>query len=104
MVHYSGYFPDGKLFGTSFIETAKAYDIYSKKNEDKGEYEPFPAVYGPQARLIQGFRDGLQQLKIGDRALLFIPSHLGYGPQGAGKTIPPNSDLVFEVELVGYAE
>lgn len=104
LVHYSGYFPDGKLFGTSFIETAKAYDIYSEKNEKNGAYEPFASVYGPQARLIQGFREGLQQLKIGDRALLFIPSHLGYGPQGAGKTIPPNADLVFEIELVDYAK
>ena len=102
LVNYSGYFPNGKLFGTSFVETAKAYDIYSKKNEADGAYEPFETIYGPDAKLIQGFREGLQQLKIGDRALLFIPSHLGYGPQGAGKTIPPNSDLVFEVELVDY--
>lgn len=104
LVHYSGYFPNGKLFGTSIAETAKAYDLYSKKNEADGAYEPFEAIYGPEARLIQGFREGLQQLKIGDRALIFIPSHLGYGPQGAGKTIPPNSDLVFEVELVDYAK
>jgi cyclophilin family peptidyl-prolyl cis-trans isomerase len=104
LVHYSGYFTDGKLFGTSFIETAKAYDIYSDKNDKNGAYKPFATVYGPEARLIQGFREGLQQLKVGDRALLYIPSHLGYGPQGAGKTIPPNSDLVFEIELVDYAK
>ena len=104
LVHYSGYFTDGKLFGTSFKQTAEAYDIYSEKNERNGAYEPFATVYGPQARLIQGFREGLQQLKIGDRALLFIPAHLGYGPQGAGKTIPPNADLVFEVELVDYVK
>ena len=39
-------------------------------------------------------------MKIGDKAILFIPSHLGYGAQGAGSIIPPNTDLVFELELV----
>jgi FKBP-type peptidyl-prolyl cis-trans isomerase len=42
-------------------------------------------------------------MKIGDKAMLFIPSYLGYGEQGAGAVIPPNTDLVFELELVGLA-
>jgi FKBP-type peptidyl-prolyl cis-trans isomerase len=41
-------------------------------------------------------------MKIGDKATLFIPSHLAYGPQGAGNVIPPNTDLVFELELVAF--
>ena len=40
-------------------------------------------------------------MRIGDRAMLFIPSHLGYGANGAGNVVPPNTDLVFELELVG---
>jgi len=99
-VSYGGYFPDGKLFDSNFIETAKKYNVYDEKRDQQKGYEPFTADYGPKARLIPGFREGLQLLNVGDRALLFIPSKLGYGAKGAGKVIPPNSDLVFEIELV----
>lgn len=100
-VGYSGYFTDGKLFDTSYKEIAEAYGVYDKKRDENNGYKPFTSIYGPQARLISGFREGLQELKIGDKAMLFIPAHLGYGAQGAGKVIPPNTDLVFEIELVG---
>ena len=56
--------------------------------------------YSPDAQMIAGFKEGVQQLKVGDKATLFIPSHLAYGERGAGP-IPPNTDIVFEVELVG---
>lgn len=99
-VHYAGFFTDGKLFGTTFKEIAQQFGTYKQKKDKKGAYQPFETLYSPKAKLIAGFREGLQKLKVGDRAMFFIPSHLGYGKQGAGKTIPPNSDLVFEVELV----
>ncbi len=99
-VAYAGYFTNGKLFDTSYKEVAKAYGTYDENRDKKNGYAPFSTEYGPQARLISGFKEGLQQLKIGDKAMLFIPAHLGYGAQGAGKLIPPNTDLVFEIELV----
>ncbi len=99
-VAYAGYFSNGKLFDTSYSEVAKAYGTYDENRDKKNGYAPFSTEYGPEARLISGFREGLQQLKIGDKAILFIPAHLGYGAQGAGKLIPPNTDLVFEIELV----
>ena len=95
-VNCAGYFPSGKLFWTNYEKTAKDFQQYN----EAGNYEPFESIYGPKAQLIPGFREGLQQLKVGDKALLFIPAHLGYGAQGSGKVIPPNSDLVFEIELV----
>ncbi|MFK5958408.1 MAG: peptidylprolyl isomerase [Lutibacter sp.] len=102
-VNYAGYFTDGRLFDTSYKEVAKSYQVYDHIRDDKGGYAPFTTVYSSEARLIPGFREGLQQMKIGDKALLFIPSHLGYGAQGAGGVVPPNTDLVFELELVGLA-
>ena len=99
-VSCAGYFPDGKLFYTNYKKVAKDFLQYSEATDKQGSYEPFESVYGPKAQLIPGFREGLQQLKVGDKALLFIPAHLGYGAQGSGKVIPPNSDLVFEIELV----
>ncbi len=99
-VNYAGYFTDGKLFDTSFKDVAKAYGVYSEVRDKQHGYAPFTTVYSSEARLIPGFKEGLQQLKIGDKAMLFIPAHLGYGAQGAGNVIPPNTDLVFVVELV----
>jgi peptidyl-prolyl cis-trans isomerase A (cyclophilin A) len=100
-VNYAGYFTNGKLFDTSFKEIAQSYDVYDEQRDNQNGYGPFTTIYGPDARLIAGFKEGLQEMRIGDKAMLFIPSHLGYGAQGAGATIPPNTDLVFELELVG---
>jgi cyclophilin family peptidyl-prolyl cis-trans isomerase len=102
-VNYAGYFTNGKLFDTSFKNVAKAYQVYNEAKDKQHGYAPFTTIYGPDARLIAGFKEGLQHMKIGDKAMLFIPSYLGYGEQGAGAVIPPNTDLVFELELVGLA-
>ena len=99
-VNYAGYFTDGSMFDTSYKEIAKSYQVYDHIRDDKGGYAPFTTVYSSEARLIQGFREGLQKMKVGDKSMLFIPSHLGYGAQGRGKTIPPNTDLFFILEIV----
>jgi cyclophilin family peptidyl-prolyl cis-trans isomerase len=101
-VHYAGYFSNGELFDTSIKEVAIANQKYSKSKDDQERYEAFSVTYGPEAELIPGFKEGLQKMKIGDKAVLFIPSHLAYGSQGAGGVIPPNTNLVFELELVGF--
>lgn len=54
-----------------------------------------------QGQVIPGWDEGIDLLQVGDEATLFIPSDLGYGPQGGGRTIPPNADLVFHVKLLG---
>jgi FKBP-type peptidyl-prolyl cis-trans isomerase len=50
--------------------------------------------------MIPGFIEGIEKLSFGDKAVLFIPSSLAYGAQGAGGVIPPNANIIFEVELV----
>lgn len=102
-VNYAGYFTDGRLFDTSYKEVAMAYGTYDEARDKQNGYAPFTTIYGPDAKLIAGFKEGLQKMRIGDKAMLFIPFHLGYGVQGAGDVIPPNTDLVFELELVGLA-
>lgn len=99
-VNYAGYFTDGRLFDTSYSSIAKAYEVYNEAKDKQNGYAPFTTVYSSEARLIPGFREGLQQMKVGDKAMLFIPSHLGYGAHGAGDVVPPNTDLVFILELV----
>lgn len=99
-VNYAGYFTDGRLFDTSYKDVAMAYGTYDETRDKQNGYAPFTTIYGPDARLIAGFKEGLQQMRLGDKAILFVPFHLGYGAQGAGKVIPPDTDLVFELELV----
>ena len=100
MISAAGYFTNGKLFWSNWKEVVQNYEMYDHRQEDGGGYEPFPSVYSNEARLISGFKEGLQQLKVGDKAILYIPSHLGYGAQAQGDVIPANSDLIFEIELV----
>ncbi len=81
-VHYKGMFPDGTEFDNSF---------------KRGNPIEFPVGTG---QVISGWDEGIQLLKVGDKARFVIPSHLAYGSRGAGGVIPPNATLVFDVELM----
>lgn len=54
--------------------------------------------------VIEGWSEGVVGMKVGEVRRLFIPASLGYGETGSGETIPPNSDLIFDVELIKFAE
>ena len=43
-------------------------------------------------------------MNVGDKDILYIPAHLAYGERGAGNVIPPNTDLIFELEMMGIQE
>ncbi len=60
--------------------------------------EPFRFRVG--GRVIAGWNEGVVGMKVGGKRVLIIPSKLGYGAEGAGDDIPPNSDLIFEVEVL----
>lgn len=102
-VNYEGYFADGTIFDTNKEEIAKEMNIYNEQRAAQGGYGPMTTTYGPDAPMIPGFKEALQQMNIGDEAVVFIPSHLGYGERGAGGVIPPNTDLIFKIKLVGMA-
>jgi peptidyl-prolyl cis-trans isomerase A (cyclophilin A) len=81
-VHYKGQLSDGTVFDSSY-----------KRNEPID----FPLGVG---QVISGWDEGIQLLKVGDKARFVIPSHLGYGSRGAGGVIPPDATLIFDVELM----
>lgn len=99
-VHYAGFFEDGALFDSSYEDISKKYGKFDQNRADGNGYAPFPFKYGNKTGLIAGFLEGVNLLSFGDKVTLFIPSNLGYGEAGAGGVIPPNANLIFEVEIL----
>ena len=97
--HYAVYFSDGRLLETSNAAIAEALDLLDKAREAAGGYQPIPANVSKEAQMITGFKEGLRLLRQGDKATLFLPSSIAYGKRGT-RGIPPNTDLVFEIEIV----
>lgn len=99
LTHYAVYFEDGKLLDTSKLETAEALNSVNERKKSANAYKPITANIGPDASMIAGFKEGLQQLSVGDKATLFIPYHLAYGEAG-NRGIPGKSNIIFEVEII----
>ena len=85
-VHYTGWlYEDGK-------KTTKFDSSVDRR-------EPFSFVLGV-GQVIKGWDNGVSGMQVGGSRTIIIPSSMGYGTRGAGDVIPPNSDLIFEVELI----
>lgn len=83
VVNYTGLLTNGQKFDSSL---------------DRGEPFEFPLGAG---RVIKGWDEGVQKLRVGDHATLIIPASIGYGSRGAGGVIPPDATLIFIIEVVG---
>jgi len=82
-VHYRGTLMNGKVFDSSY---------------DRGESVTFPL-----RNLIPGWQKGIPGMRVGGKRKLKIPYALAYGEHGSPPVIPPKSDLVFEIELLGVS-
>jgi cyclophilin family peptidyl-prolyl cis-trans isomerase len=99
-IHYAGYLENGSLFDSSIEEVAKTFGKYNPDRAAQNGYQPIPFQAGQKEGMIPGFIEGIEKMSFGDKAVLFIPSKLGYGEAGAGGVIPPNANIIFEVELL----
>lgn len=99
LMKYSGFLTDGTLFDTSEAEVAKNFGKFDARRAHQMGYRLLPYTIGTN-QMIPGFTEGVNKMKMGDKAVIFIPSKMAYGAQGAGNIIPPNADIIFEVELI----
>lgn len=88
-VHYTGY----------LYNLAKEGGRGEKFDSSLDRKQPFNFFLGG-GQVIEGWDQGFEGMKIGGKRTLVIPSEMGYGARGAGGAIPPNADLIFDVELL----
>lgn len=86
IVHYTGWLDENGKPGKKFDSSV-----------DRGK--PFSFALGG-GMVIKGWDEGVAGMKVGGKRRLFIPANLGYGARGAGGDIPPNANLIFDVELL----
>ncbi|RTY97434.1 peptidylprolyl isomerase [Flavobacterium sp. RSP49] len=99
-IHYAGFLENAELFDASIESIAQTFGKYDENRATQNGYQPIPFQAGKKDGMIPGFIEGIEKLSFGDKAVIFIPSQLGYGAAGAGGVIPPNANIIFEIELL----
>lgn len=80
--HYRGFLEDGTEFDSSYAKGQPFQTVLSRK------------------KVIAAWAEGLKGMKVGGKRKLLVPAAMGYGERGFGDTIPPNANLIFEIELL----
>lgn len=96
-INYAGYLMDGMLFDTNIHDVVQENDPTA--NVAPEAFRPMELELGPELGLIPGFKEAILNLNYDEKVYIFIPPHLGYGENGVPGVIPPNSELVFYIEM-----
>ncbi|MGB2131267.1 MAG: FKBP-type peptidyl-prolyl cis-trans isomerase [Marinobacterium sp.] len=80
--HYRGFLEDGTEFDSSYAKGQPFQTVLSRK------------------KVVAAWVEGLKGMKVGGTRRLLVPAEMGYGERGFGETIPPNANLIFEIELL----
>jgi len=99
-IYYEGYLTNGVLFATNRKEINEKYGYYDLEKENKGFYDPVSMELSPSMQLIEGFKEALYTMNVGDIIYCYIPSELAYGNESKGNLITPNSDLTFIIQMI----
>jgi cyclophilin family peptidyl-prolyl cis-trans isomerase/FKBP-type peptidyl-prolyl cis-trans isomerase len=95
----AGYLENGELFWTTWKEVAEKNGKYDERQDKQGGYAAFNMPFNETATLVTGFREAMLNMKVGDKARVFIPHYLGYGVNGRPPLIPGNTNLIFDIQL-----
>ena len=99
-LYYELYDPNANLIDSNSREIEEQYGRFSSEKETRGRYNPMPMILSNDAPMIQGFKNAVEQMRVGDKIYVHIPYKLGYGEQGSG-IIAPKQDLIFIISMVG---
>ncbi|HUH26675.1 peptidylprolyl isomerase [Gelidibacter sp.] len=99
MLNYQGYFTDGRLFDSNIKSVEENYGAYNPDKDQRQMYNPMAMKISPDAQMIPGFKEAVNHMQVGDKSFFYLPSHLAYGERGF-RMIPPNTDLIFIIEMV----
>ena len=99
MLNYEGYFTDGRLFDSNVKSVEENYGMYNPQKDQAQMYNSMPMLISPDAQMIPGFKEAVNQMNVGDKSFFYLPSHLAYGDRG-NRGIPPNTDLIFIIDMV----
>ena len=100
----AGYLENGELFWTTWKDVAEKNGKYDEGQDKAGRYAPFKMPYNETATLVAGFREAMLNMKVGDKARVFIPYYLGYGENGRPPVIPGNSNLIFDIQITSIVK
>lgn len=99
-INYAGYLTDGTLFDSNIYTVENENNPEINIDPNSGKYNPIEIAIDPELQFIPGFKEAVLNLKYDEKVYILIPPHLAYGENGVPGLIPPNSELVFYIEML----
>ncbi len=98
-IQYSVFLENGELIDGSLADVATTFGKFDQRRADAKQYLPIHFQMGKKDGMIPGLIEGLEKMSFGEKVILFIPSNLAYGAQGAGNVVPPNSNIILKLNF-----